>query len=120
MKVQVKPSDDVIRTAQAEISVTDAQGRTLTLRKPNVLAHYRLVKILGDAASNTAYMSLVSPITYLTAIDGSPVAQPNTERELDALIQRLDEDGIMALMDGLQKHFAKAPQAEQEQALKNS
>ena len=121
MKVQVqKPSQEIIAQAQAEITVTDVKGRVLTLRKPNVLAHYRLVKILGEAASNTAYMSLVSPITYLTAIDGTPVSQPNTERELDALIQRLDEEGIMALMEGLQNHFAKAPQVEQEQALKNS
>lgn len=114
-------SEQVTLAAKKEFTVTDALGRKITIRKPNVLLQYRLMKFLGEAASNVAYMRMVTPITYLIDIDGEAIPQPNTSRELDALIQRLDEEGISALIDGVTTHFAaKETTEEQEEALKNS
>ncbi len=116
-----KPSTQVTEQASAEITVEDARGRTFTLKKPNVLAQFRLVKMLGDAARNSAYMAMVTPITYVVAIDGEAIVQPQTERELDALIQRLDEPGIMAILDALAENFGNDDSPEdKEAALKNS
>lgn len=115
-----KPSEEVIIQAAAEVKVQDARGRVLALRKPNVLAQFRLVKMLGETARNSTYMTLVTPLTYLIAIDGDQVSPPSSERELEALIQRLDDDGVMAVLDGVQKHFGGGIKADEEAALKNS
>ncbi len=88
------PSAQIIAKANAEAIVTDARGRTIKLKKPGVLAQYRLIEALGDSAKNEVYMGMVLPLIFISEIDGDVVFQPNTKREVEALIQRLDEEGI--------------------------
>jgi hypothetical protein len=118
-KITIKPSEEIVAQAVKPVVVTDARGRALTLRKPNVLSQFRLVKMLGDSARNTAYMAMITPLTYLTQIDDEAIAPPTTERELEALIQRLDDDGVMAIMEGLQANYASQSVDDREAALKN-
>jgi len=100
-----------VQAKSADVQVTDAKGRVLTLRKPNVLAQYQLVRMLGaDASSNQTYLSMVMPLLYLQAIDGEVVNFAN-QRELDAAIQRLDEEGLEALAKGIQENFARQEDA---------
>jgi len=100
-----------VQTKSADVQVTDARGRVLTLRKPNVLAQYQLVRMLGaDASSNQTYLSMVMPLLYLQAIDGEAVNFAN-QRELDAAIQRLDEEGLEALAKGIQENFTRQEDA---------
>lgn len=121
-KVTINPTDHVTADARQSYTVKDSLGREFTLVKPNALAYFRLVKMLGQAGGNSAYMSLVSPLTYLSAIDGENVPFPATERELDALIQQLDDPGIEALLKGVVDHWGKKSDdtEAQEKALKNS
>ena len=105
VKVDVKPSEALVAQAKAEFSVVDAKGRTILLKKPGVLAQFRLVKILGEAAKNEVYMNMVMPMIFVAAIDGEPVHFPQTERQLEALIQQLDDDGVAAVVTGLQENF---------------
>lgn len=93
-------------------TVTDARGRILALKRPNVLAQYRLVDALGDSAANRVYLAMCVPVLYLSAIDEQPVSQPSTKREIEALIQRLDDDGLKALNDAIVEHFSTSDQAE--------
>lgn len=98
-----------VQSKPADVEVTDALGRVLTLRKPNVLAQYQLVKMLGaDVASNQVYLSMVMPLLYLQKIEGD-AANFSNQRELEALIQRLDEEGLQALASGIQEHFQSQP-----------
>lgn len=113
------PSDQVTAAAQTEFVVTDAKGRGITLKKPNLLAQFRLVQVIGETARNSAYMSMVSPLTYVVAIDSDPTLLPQSPRELDALIQRLDEHGYMAVIEGITKHFGGSAESK-EGELKNS
>lgn len=113
------PSEQMTAHVRTEFSVVDALGRRITLRKPNVLAQFKLVKMMGESAKNSAYMAMISPLTYVTAIDGDMVGLPVSERELEALIQRLDEAGFMAVVEGIQEHFGEKEE-NQETALKNS
>jgi hypothetical protein len=100
-----------VHTKSADVQVTDARGRTLTLRKPNVLAQYQLVRMLGaDASSNQTYLSMVMPLLYLQSIDGEVVNFSN-QRELDAAIQKLDEEGLEALAKGIQQNFVRQEDA---------
>lgn len=105
--VTLNPTEQLVAAANASVDVSDARGRTITLRKPGVLAQFRLVEGLGDAAANTTYVGMVLPLIYVGAINGDAVAPLTTKRQAEALIQRLDEDGINAVMQGVQEHFGK-------------
>ena len=107
------PSAQVIAKTQTEFSVTDARGRVIKLKKPAVLAQYRLVEALGDSASNGTYMAMVLPLIYVVAIDEDAVYPAMKKSEVEALIQRLDEDGIQTVMEGVQECFGKVdPEAD--------
>lgn len=121
VKVEITPTAQVSSTATKEVVVTDSDGRSITLRKPGVLLQYRIVEALGASAMNQAYMSMVLPLIYISAIDDSPVAFPATKGEVEALIKRLDEHGVEAVMLGVQENFGGASNADQDKAaLKNS
>jgi hypothetical protein len=111
-------SQQLIDQAKAQVVVTDAKGRAIVLRKPGVLAQYRLVEMLGASASNQAYMGMVLPLTFVESIDGDPVVI-GTKRELEALIQRLDEQAIFVVATGVQKNFGDPDPDADKAALKN-
>lgn len=113
------PSQELVAKAKAEVTVKDARGRAITLKKPGVLAQYRLVEVLGDTASNDVYMNMVLPLMYVSAIDGDPVFAPNKKSEVEALIQRLDEEGIAAVMSGVGENFSRRDPEADKAALKN-
>ncbi|OGB23354.1 MAG: hypothetical protein A3I66_01430 [Burkholderiales bacterium RIFCSPLOWO2_02_FULL_57_36] len=70
----------------------------LGLKKPNVLQQYRVVEMVGDSAKNQVYMAMIMPLFWIVQIHGEPQPMPSTKRELEALIQRLGDAGIEALM----------------------
>lgn len=118
MSEQVKvtinpPSEQVIAKAGEEVSVTDSRGRVIRLKKPGVLAQYRMIEALGESAKNEVYTAMVLPLIFVTAIDSEIVYQPSTKREIEALIQMLDEEGISAVVSSVQSHFgATDPEAD--------
>jgi hypothetical protein len=100
------PSAQIIKDAKREIDLpADSQGRVITLAKPSVLGQFRLVKMLGQSAQNQAYMNMILPLIYVKAIDGEAQPFPNSEREIEALIVRLDEEGVANVGLAVMKHF---------------
>lgn len=108
VKVTMKPTQEVLAKASEETIVVDSIGRTIKLKKPGVLAQYRLIEALGVSASNQTYMGMVLPLIYVIAIDDITVNQPNTKMQVEALIQQLDEHGIEAVMQKVQETFGKS------------
>lgn len=106
--VNQTPSQQLVAAAASEVVVKDETGRSIKLKKPGVLSQFRLVKILGDSAKNEVYVRMVLPLTYVVDIDGDAVLAPNSEREIEALISRLDDAGIAAVMEGVQENFGSA------------
>lgn len=119
LKVTLTPSAEIIAAAVSECTVSDSRGRVIVLKKPGVLAQYRIVEVIGDSAKNEVYMGMVLPLIYVASIDGDPVFQPGKKSELEALIQRLDDDGINAVMVGVQKNFGIADPEGDKAKLKN-
>lgn len=113
------PSAEIIAKATAEVTVTDARGRVITLKKPGVLAQFRLVEALGDSAKNDVYMGMVAPLIFVSAIDGDPVYQPSKKSEVEALIQQLDEDGLAAVMSKAMEAFGNSDPEGDRAKLKN-
>lgn len=107
------PTQQMTEDANRAHVVVDSKGRRITLQKPGLLAQFRLVKIVGgDTAMNRVYMGMLLPVTFVVAIDDSPVPAPTTQAQLDALIQRLDEHGLSACAAGLQEHWGDGESAE--------
>lgn len=100
------PSQQVTRDANYQVNVDASDGRTITLRKPGVLAQFKMIEMLGgETAANQVFVNMVLPVMYVTAIDGEAVSRITTRIQLDALIQQLDESGIEAVMLGVPMHF---------------
>lgn len=118
------PSEQLVRQANAETTVTDEKGRKLTFKRPGPLAQYQIVEAMGDAASNGTLMQMVNPLIYVVAIDGEPVYLPANRREVDALILKLGDEGLAALnlyyFDTVIKPMLDAAEAaKQQERLKN-
>ena len=100
------PTSQLTGKAAQEFTVTDTRGRVITLKKPAVLAQYRLIEVAGpESAKNEVYMGMVLPLIFVVGIDGEPIFQPTNKLQLEALISRLDEEGIAAVMEGCKTHF---------------
>jgi hypothetical protein len=98
------PSQQMVKDSLDPISVTDKQGRTLVLRNPSTLAKINFPLRLGaERAANQTYMATVMPLLWIESLDGKAVVM-NTPREIDVLVERLGDDGIAALTEGM-KHF---------------
>lgn len=99
--------------------VTDARGRAIELRKPAVLAQFRLIKILdAETAKNQTYVQTIFPLLFVTRIGEDHVGFPQSEREVEALITRLDDEGMIAVLDGVKDHWG-APRPEDRELVKN-
>lgn len=114
------PSEQLIAKAAQEVKITDARGRVITLRKPGVLAQYRLIEAVGpETARNTVYMNMTLPLIYVSDIDGAIVPAPTTKSQVEALITRLDEDGINAVVLGVTENFGESDPDKDRETLKN-
>jgi hypothetical protein len=96
--------------------IVDSLGRKLTVREPGILDESRLMRLLGEAATNTAYvLCYVMPVAMITSIDDLKTFLPSSQLELDARIETVGRAGIAAVM----KHLEAKTGGEQD-AVKNS
>lgn len=116
--VTLKPAQEVLIKANEETVITDSKGRSIKMKKPGVLAQYRLIEALGEVSANTTYMAMVMPLIYVVAIDDSPVHQPKSKIQVEALIQQLDEEGIQAVMKHVMEAYGEIDPEADKAALK--
>jgi hypothetical protein len=99
--------------------VKDNAGRLLKVKRLSALDRVRLFRAMGATDSENRMLgSYANTAAAVTEIDGSPVPFPSTSLQLDALIQRLDEHGLEAVVLAL---LALTPKAEDgtQAAIKN-
>lgn len=100
------PSASIVQDANRVVRVKDRRGRTLGIKRPGVLAQFRLIEIVGgDVARNDVYMGMALPLFWLVEIDGEAIYPPTTKAELEVLIKRVEEEGIEAIVLGISEHF---------------
>jgi len=79
-------------------SVQDKAGRVIALRRLGVVEQLRLFKVLGpELAENRAYVGLARVAAAVAAVDGIPVPFPAGEAGIEAVLERLGEDGVEAV-----------------------
>lgn len=129
MNVTITSTENSAQAAQADkaaatgnltdgMTVTDAKGRSITLKRPALLAQFRLVEAAGDSATNAAYMNMIRPLLFVTAIDGEFVPPPTSKMQIESLIQRVGEEGYEAVAAALFVEMGAATQEEEVAALK--
>ena len=97
------PTRQILAASAERLTVTDATGRSIELRRPNALDRLRLFKAVGPAlAENDRYLGLAMLAACVTAIDGVPVPPPATENQIESLVQRLDDAGLTAVGNALE------------------
>ncbi len=96
----MSPSEQIISAAAEVRAIVDCNGRTLSIRRLRALDTLRLFKAAGPAlAENQPWMSMASLAMSLTEIDGVPVPPPSSERQIEAIIERLGDAGVNAIAD---------------------
>ncbi len=116
MKVTVHeetPSESIIKAANKVITVTDDRGRQIGIKKLGPLDRMKLFEVCGpENSKNEAYLGYASLAFCVSAIDGEPVPRPSSRAHLEVLIQRLDDDGLNAVGQGVQEHFVPKDEPE--------
>ncbi|MDE2000187.1 MAG: hypothetical protein KGI52_14810 [Burkholderiales bacterium] len=91
------------------VTLHDADSRKLLLREIGVLEESRLVRAMGDSATNPAYMGgYVIPACMVAKIDDTDLPMPRTEREVEAAISQVGRHGLEAVLTHLQSRSAQS------------
>ena len=92
------PSQTIVASAADTRTVTDANGRVLTIRSPTTLDRLRLFKAVGaNLSTNERYLGVAMLAFAVVAIDGVPMPQPTNEQQIEASISRLGDAAIAAI-----------------------
>jgi hypothetical protein len=105
----MSPSASIIASAAAVQTVTDTDGRRLTLRRLTALDRLRLFKAAGPLlAQNQPWLGMAVLASSVAAIDDVPVPPPVNELQIEAMIGRLGDAGTVAVAQALQQNVAPA------------
>jgi hypothetical protein len=97
-KPGVTPTQELIANA-AKDELLKGDGITILVRKPGPLAQFRLIAAVGaELAANQTYMQMINPLIYISQINGEDVMPPMSNLEVEALITRLDDEGLGLVM----------------------
>lgn len=104
------PSQAIVNAAN-QIHTVEAAGRTIGVRKMQALDRLKMFEVIGaENAKNEPYLGYAALAFHVVSIDGDPVSRPATKLQLEALIQRLGDDGMEAVGETLQKLFLTQPE----------
>lgn len=99
--------------ADDSVEIRDASLRTLRLRKINVLDQVKLLRAIATGSSgavqsnNQPYVALVNMAASVSHIDGVPMPPIGNERQIDAAIARIGDEGFAALQIHTMKEINK-------------
>lgn len=94
--------------ADDSVEIRDASLRTIRLRRINVLDQVKLLRAVGPAQSNNQpYVALVNMAASVSHIDGVPMPPIGNERQIDAAVARIGDEGFAALQVHTMKELDK-------------
>lgn len=104
------PSQSLIKAANQPATLTDGKGRAIGVKKMNPLDRLRLFEVIGaENSKNEQYVGYAALAFLVTSIDGEPVPRPSNKIQLEALVQRLDDEGMDAIAEHLYGQIASEP-----------
>ena len=98
------PSESLLAAATETETVSDSDGRRLTIRRLTALDRLRLFKAAGPLlAQNPPWLGMAVIACSVTAIDDIPIPAPSNEMQIEAMIGRLGDAGVAAIARALQQ-----------------
>ena len=98
------PADTL--NADGTVTTRDSRGREITLKK---------LKAIGEKATNLPYMALAATCFAVTKLDGEAQMPILTIREMEAMVVRLDDEGLEAAQRAYGENFLPPQLSEDEQ-----
>jgi len=94
-----RPSEKIIKKGKATYEVVDELGRIIKVRAPSYLERTDFISALGERGESIAYLNQVMPAMYVKEIDGTAVFMPTKLSEVRAILQKLDDEGVAAVIE---------------------
>ncbi len=96
------PTASVVGPSTEYITVKDALGREMAIRRLNALDKLRLLRVAGPALSeNQAWLGIAMLAASVVEFQGVPVPMPVTEQQIEAIVSRIGDTGLDAIADAL-------------------
>jgi hypothetical protein len=117
------PSQLVLNRQLASTRFVDERGRLIGIVKPNPAFRMRMLRMAGsELVQNAPYMGLFMLAASVREIDGEQLPEPTSPLQVEHLVQRLDQEGLDAIGEAMQRVWGIGLQPEelkaaQEQAL---
>ena len=100
-------------------TVTDSRGRTIIVRKLRSLDRMKVFELNGaENAKNEPYLGYAVLAYAVSSIEGVPLPVPTTKIALEAVVKRLDDEGLLAVSKAFEK-FNPASEQEAQDTVKN-
>ena len=98
---------ELAAAAQTKILMTDSRNRVLAIHKLSVLDYYRLTKVTGDAINDrTLNMAVIA--AAVRRIDTLDFPFPQSEKDIEFVLQQLDSEGFEAAAKGVGQLLPKS------------
>jgi hypothetical protein len=99
-------SPSQVAVAVEPVEVTDARGRRIKIRKIGPLDRLRLFKAIGPVGSAIPqYVGYATLAASVISIDGSIETLPRSEAQIEAMVERLGDDGLASVATAHAEHF---------------
>jgi hypothetical protein len=100
--------------------IVDAKGRQIEVARVDTLTRRRFTRAMGRAADSDRWFGEAILAIHARMVDGVPIPMPLDPDQADALVARLDAEGINAVAEWLGEQNNEAAQAAVADAAKNS
>ncbi len=98
MSEAMTPTQSVVSAAAQTEDIQDLRGRTLRIRNLNILDQTRLLRAIGgEQSGNQVYVRIVQAAAAVSHIDGRPLPAVTNERQIDARLELLGDEGMLAV-----------------------
>jgi hypothetical protein len=99
--------------------ITDARGRKLVVKLLDPLETYRLARAMGPSADVDVARAYGSYAASVRVIDGVPQVFPNSDRDIQAMLQLLGSDGVEAVQKAIARMAEPDGTTDDTAAIKN-
>ena len=111
---ETSPSAQIVAAATRTVTVTDALGRQLEVKRLIVSERLRFLKAVpADLQANPLWLTTALTVASVVTLDGVPVPMPANEASIERAGDRLGDEGMEAAQAALETLMAK-PQTAQE------
>jgi hypothetical protein len=96
------PTRLIVTDLNRIFEIHDNLGRNLKVRRINALDRLRLLKAAGpELSQNDAWLNMAALVISVMEVNGAPRPTPINERQIEAAISELGDQGLEAIAEAL-------------------